>query len=158
LADVRDLDGCELEHSNNGQRFEKLASLPGNGGLNYSYLDRQLSAGSHFYRLLVKEKSGRTFYSQVVLLVVGKLQTRIIGLQQNPVRGKVTPLIVSANNQPVRASITDALGRMIFTRQTQLQTGQNQWPINLPTLASGIYFIHVRTGDGVEGTLKFVKE
>ncbi len=158
IANAKELGGFELQYSKNGAQFNKLADIASNGGLSYGYTHSQLTTGTHYYRLLVKEKSGKTSYSQVVLLTLGKVHTYVVGLKQTPVRSEVVPIIYSASNQIVRATITDVLGRQLVSQKGDLQTGSNQWRINTQNLAQGVYFISIFTNDGVKETIQFIKE
>ncbi len=158
ITSVQGLTSFEVQHSTDGRNYSKLDEIQDNNGTTYTYLHPNLAPGIHYYRLLVKEKTGKTFYSQVVLLGVGKVPTRIVGLTQTVVKNELKPIIFSSSNQRTEAIITDALGRRVISRQTQLQNGQNQWQINTHTLAAGFYFITILTSDGTKQTLRFVKE
>lgn len=159
ITAASDLTAFELQHSVDGRHYNKLTELPNNNSTSYSYLHQQLTAGTHYYRLLVKESNGKTFYSQAVLIIVaGKARTHIIGLKQTNVSGEVMPMVFSALNQRVETFISDALGRKISKQKNQLQTGQNSWPINTQNLAKGVYFITIVTSDGEKETLRFIKE
>ncbi|CAN5384987.1 hypothetical protein BH10BAC3_BH10BAC3_09840 [soil metagenome] len=158
VADSKDLDGFELEYSRDGRRYENLVAIKSNSGTSYSFLHAALPAGANYYRLLVKDKNGKTFYSQVVLLNVGKLHTYLVGVTPTIVSGELIPVIFSAKNQPVQAMITDVLGRRISNEKSILQAGGNQWRINTQSLAKGMYFITLLTEDGLKETRKFLKE
>ncbi|CAN5384728.1 hypothetical protein BH10BAC3_BH10BAC3_09810 [soil metagenome] len=158
VASSNELAGFELQHSNAGRSFSKLSDIAAANQNDYSFLHKALVAGTHFYRLLVKEKNGHSFYSQVVLLTVGSIKTRIIGLANNPVTTSVTPQILSAGDQKVEAFIMDAVGKLLYRRQGRLNAGQNQWPIAVALPSKGLYFITINTADGESATLKFIKE
>jgi hypothetical protein len=158
IADAQTLDNFELQYSRDGRNFNRLATINNNGKTDYSYLHPSLPAGAHFYRLKVNDKSGSSFFSQIVMLTVGRVQTQIVGLQATVVRNTITPMIISSAEQRAGATLFDASGRTISHYETNLQAGPNRWPIQAPILANGIYFLHVRTADNVEKTLKMVKE
>ncbi len=158
VANSKDLSGFELQHSTDSRSFNKLADIASNGNTAFSFLHTKLQAGTHYYRLLIKEKNGKTSYSQTVLLTIGKVRTYIAGLKQTVVQGDLVALVYSASNQQARATITDVLGRQIVSQKTDLFTGSNQWKFNSQALAKGMYFINIITNDGVKGTLRFLKE
>lgn len=158
VADAKDLAGFVLEYSTNGLQYKKLADVAPDGGLDYGYMHRLLPPGTHYYRLLVKEKDGNTYYSGIVTLTVGQLQTQIIGLSSTIAKNKVGVNILSAKSQTAEARITDVLGRWLSTHKTSLQKGINQWQVPTQVLANGMYFVSVITDDGVKATLQFVKE
>lgn len=158
LADAKDLEGFDLEYSRDGRSYRKLATIKSNGGTAYSYLHTNLPAGAHYYRLLVKDKNGKTFYSQVVLLRLGELHTYLVGLTPTVVSSQLLPVVFSAREQPVEALITDVLGRRIGSEKSLLQAGTNQLRISAQSLARGMYFISLFTPDGLKETRKFIKE
>ncbi len=158
VANAEGLSGFELQHSSDGIYYNSIADINNNTGNNYSYLHQQLTPGLHYYRLVIKEKNGKTVYSAVVTISLGKVNTRIIGLKQTIVKNEVVPLIKSASSQPVNATITDALGRTILSAAGQLQKGENQWSVNAGIITPGCYFIVIVTADGEKKTMKFIKQ
>jgi hypothetical protein len=158
IDNARDLDGFELEYSTDGHSYKKLADVQASVSTTYSFLHKQLPAGANYYRLLVRDKKGKTYYSQVVLLNVGKLHTYLVGLTPTVVSGELIPVVYSANKQTIHGIITDVLGRRILSYKTQLEPGSNQWRINTSTLAKGMYFISLFTDDGFKETKRFLKE
>jgi hypothetical protein len=158
VANLADLKGFELQYSTDGRSFEKLAGIAASASDAYGYTHDAVKTCANFYRLKVNDKNGSSFYSEVVVLHVGAIKTQIIGLKNNPVVNEITPVILSAAGQQAKATITDALGRLIASQQTTLVPGQNQWRINAALVPlPGLYFITIQTADGVRATLKFVK-
>jgi hypothetical protein len=157
VADDKDLRYFELEHSTDGVRFAKLATVS-SAGTQYQHLHRKLSAGRHFYRLRVNEKSGNAWYSKVVMLVVGNSATYITGLQRTIVSNEVSAIIWSAQSQKAEAIITDVQGRIMDRYATTLAQGTNNWPMRINLSANGIYYLTVHTTDGVRQTIKFMKQ
>ncbi len=157
IANVVDLEGFELQCSKDGQQFIRLADVTANGGFSYTYSHNQLSPGNWYYRLLIKERNGATTVSNVVILTIGNVRTSVNGLKQTVVINELGIFIFSATNQPVKASVTDILGRKLLSQIGMLQVGNNHWSIGLQSLANGMYFISIFTNDGVDQTLRFVK-
>lgn len=87
-----------------------------------------------------------------------KLHTYLVGLSPTVVTGQLMPVIFSAEKQNAEAIITDVLGRRIMNSKTILEAGSNQWQINTSTLARGMYFLSLFTGDGLKETKRFLKE
>ena len=86
------------------------------------------------------------------------MQTRIVGVMQNPVKDKMQVQIVSASQQQGHAILSDIQGRVLAQQNTSLSNGLNHWSIPVSYLAPGAYFLRVSTADGVWKTLRFVKE
>jgi autotransporter-associated beta strand protein len=157
IDNARDLDGFELEYSTDGHSYKKLADVQASVSTTYSFLHKQLPAGANYYRLLVRDKKGKTYYSQVVLLNVGKLHTYLVGLTPTVV-SELIPVVYSPNKQTIHGIITDVLGRRILSNKAQLEPGSNQWRINTSTLARGMYFISLFTDDGFKDSKRFLKD
>lgn len=158
IADAKNLAGFEIQHSRDGNTFTGLAFLPSGGGTIYGYLHKMIPFGTHYYRLLVKETNGNSFFSQILQLVVNKPATQIMGLANTVVKTDAMVKILSSANQPAYAAIKDLLGRTIHQQVLQLKAGLNQLPVAAGKLAAGMYFITIVTGDKATETLKFVKE
>lgn len=158
VADDGTLASFELQHSNDGNHFALLSPMASNGGSKYSYLHRGLQAGIHYYRLQLKGKDGKTSYSAVKTLAIGQQASFVKGLRQTVVGGEVRPIVFSASNQTVKVMLYDAAGRLLASRQTGLQKGLNEWAIATSSLASGVYFVHIATTDGVSASLRFLKK
>lgn len=157
VAGTKDLEGFELQHSPDGRNFTKLAYIGAGVSGSYQYPDQDAGGGDNFYRLLVYEKSGGSFYSNIVLITLGSGKTRIIRLLDNPVETYITPIISSASVQPVEAVISDAVGRQLLVENSKLAAGENRWKIPAGALPHGVFFINIRTGDGARATFRFIR-
>ncbi|CAN5613741.1 hypothetical protein BH10BAC3_BH10BAC3_14220 [soil metagenome] len=159
IADSKDLGAFELQHSPDGSSFTALASIAGkNGTKQYGYQHQSLSAGSHYYRLLVKEKSGKTFYSKTVLVMAGKDMTVIMGLQPTIVQSETFVKIHSVKSQTVHAELLDMAGRKMGIYKTNLVAGENKFSISVGLLAKGVYTLQVQTEDGIHANFRFMKD
>jgi hypothetical protein len=149
LADDKDLGYIEVQHSTDGQRFARLATL--RRGEAMRYLHRRLPAGAHYYRLLMVENSGKQSYSRTEVLQVGSPRTIITGLLQNPVQGTEALVgIHSAAAQSVDATVYDMSGRLLLRHKGTLAPGANTLRVPVLLLAQGLYRLQLRTADGVE--------
>jgi hypothetical protein len=149
LADDKDLNYIEVQHSTDGQRFTRLATL--RRGEAMRYLHRRLPAGAHYYRLLMVENSGKQTYSRTEVLQVGSPRTMITGLLQNPVQGTEAQVgILSAAAQSVEATVYDMGGRLLLRHRGSLLPGANTLRVPMLLLPQGLYRLQLRTADGVE--------
>jgi hypothetical protein len=157
LADAKDLESFDLEYSRDGHHYERLATIQSNGGNKYDYLHVSLPAGANYYRLLVRDKSGKAFYSQVVLL---NADTKTFLVEPGPtvISNLLSPVIFSANNQAIQVMIVDVTGRKISNEKLMLQAGTNRLSVHTHPLAKGMYFMELVTVDGMKETRKFIKE
>jgi hypothetical protein len=159
IADSKDVAGFEIEHSRDGRSYSTLTvAKPTGGQTAYTYVHNALAAGSHYYRLLVKDKNGTSFYSKTVLLVANKNITVIKGLKPTMVTSQTSLSIKSAQPQQMFATLFDAAGRTVAQYKANLVTGENNYMINAIMLAKGQYNLFVQTEDGITANLRFVKE
>ncbi|HSC54202.1 MAG TPA: hypothetical protein VLC98_11290 [Phnomibacter sp.] len=152
----KELLSFEIQHSDNGIHFSKIGQVKPLGTA-YSFVHPHLLPGKHFYRLLVKGSSVQ-FFSKVEVLVAGNANTFIAGLQSTVIRQQVVANIWSSAPQTVVAIITDMAGRMYRKQNSTLIQGQNQLAVPVHSLAKGIYHITILTKDGVQQTLRWLKE
>jgi hypothetical protein len=153
----KDLRFFELQHSINGQQYTTIGQMAPSG-LSYAYTHILPQSGRHFYRLYVHEKNGRSYYSKIVTVVYGNAGTYINGLQSTVVKSQLTAMIWSAGIQTADAALYNNAGQLLSRYPTQLAPGQNQIRIPVQNIPTGIYFLRLQTADGVQKTLRWLKE
>lgn len=153
----KDVQHFELQHSTNGTAFTTVHTLLPAGNT-YSSTHLVSMPGRHFYRLKVKEKNGRSFYSKVVVLVAGNSATFISGMQSTVVSQQAVVNLWSQQNQAAQTSLYDASGKLLAQQQQQVLRGDNQLKVAAQQLPQGIYFLQVQTADGVRQTLRWLKQ
>ncbi|CAN5383712.1 hypothetical protein BH10BAC3_BH10BAC3_09740 [soil metagenome] len=159
FAPGNDMVSTELHHGTNGQQFVKLVNLAAVAGINnYNYIHANLQSGPHYYRLLIKDKAGKTTYSATILLVTGKNITVIKGIRPTLVQNETFVDIHSAKIQTLHAIVFDIGGRSVAEYRGSLQQGENTYRIPTTVLAKGLYTVQVKTADGVMANLRFLKE
>ncbi|MES2645345.1 MAG: PKD-like domain-containing protein [Bacteroidota bacterium] len=159
IAGNTDLDIFELQHSSTDGVFKKLAMVKGKDKeTRYNFLHRSMSPGENYYRLLVREKTGKSFYSKTILLNAGKDKTEIVGLQPTAVVNETFIKVISVATQQARADVFDITGRRVGSYKTNLAPGSNKFLVTASHLAKGIYTVQVETSDGVKANLRFMKE
>jgi len=152
-----DLLGFELERSQNGRDFSRIASMNQIEKL-YSYLDKNIPEGKNLYRLKILEKDGTFYHSQQVVVNRGAVPSYVIGMMQNPVTTTANLSVYSAGNQRVQANIIDMHGKRLSTVQMTMKPGTNQIGSNVLGLAAGMYFMVIEAEDGLKQAVKFMKQ
>jgi len=153
-------DFFTLEHSLDGQDFERLTSINGAGDsdtpIDYDYLHVSPAKGLNYYRLKQTDYDGSFTYSDIISLEnKGALS---LNVYPNPLKGSVLTLSVdAANDFNGQVNILDVSGKMIQTISTSIAEGENTIKLNVADLAQGIYFINViQNGQSIE-SIRFVK-
>ena len=153
IDDPADLHYNTVEHSTDGIKFAEIATiLP--AGNNYTFYHPDLSAGSHYYRIKLKEKNGEIHRTPTKRLTVSGNAAQILTAAPNPLsHGK--PLTVSlwlANNEQAQLALFDAAGRKIWQQQLAGFGSMQQRSIPAQLLASGTYRLVLLSNSQVRDT------
>ncbi len=152
-------DFFEIEKSTNGITFQVMKKISGAGNSsifrNYRFVDA-LPNRQNYYRLKQTDFDGQFTYSDVVFVASNCIQKENIGvvtLFPNPAKGPEVNLRFNANDvEESQFFLTDLYGQILFERQMNIEKGMNNIPVDIQTLPTGTYFIHVG-----KKTSKFVK-
>ena len=153
VAGEENVSHYEVERSEDGRNFTRIATIARNGKDTYSYTDVNTS-NTVYYRIRNINNDGNFKYSPVARIANGRtaimlkafplpVQDRLT-LQHSTISGKALVKISTADGRVVR-TIVPAPGSM--------QTG-----IDMAGLQKGIYIINFDEGDGNLQTLKIVKQ
>jgi aminopeptidase N len=86
------------------------------------------------------------------IVATNELQNEIgtLKIQPNPVRGNLAQLsIVSNASGKALITVQNAEAKTVYAQNETLVTGENQFELQLPLLASGVYQVQVQTQSGV---------
>jgi hypothetical protein len=142
----------EIERSNNGSSFGKIATKNATGGLNrldYSLMDFNVTAPVTYYRLKIVDKDGSFAYSRVVA-ISNNMSFSIIGVQPNPFEDRFSVIHYTSKPQTVKAELVDGTGRVVNVQTISSSQGLNTIRFdNLNKMASGVYVVRLITEDAV---------
>lgn len=131
-----------IERSADGKVFTTIGSVTPKGSYSeYFFTDRYPVSGNNFYRLQLLDADGSTEYSKVIR--IGNECTASIFLYPNPAHDLV--YIMGLKKEQVNIRIYSQEGRLLLE-----QVYDNNTPLKLNRLASGIYNIHIDNGATVE--------
>lgn len=142
----------EVERSQNGVDFEKIANIKGQNNYSqskqYSFLDKKPYENQNYYRLRQTDTDGRFDYSNIV--VVSKEATIPIGISPNPIDEF---LKINTFNQKIQhLTILNANGQII----QHFENLEND-EINVQFLEKGMYFLEVKMEHQQKEIRKFIK-
>ncbi len=126
--------------------FQVLGYIPPGGwsqsGAAYSFSDAALLPnGTYRYRIRATDKQGREYLSPEVSVAIE--DTKGILLLPNPAPGGRLNIFSEAPMEWLR--VIDALGRVVYAAKP----GSTQFLLNLPFLASGVYYVQAGMETGV---------
>jgi hypothetical protein len=135
-----------IEYSIDGRNYTRvgqvIASRNISGG-NYSFHHSVVTAGNAFYRLAIEEDNGQINFSPVVKVSGSEGKIKIY---PTIVRDGIINIV---SNRPVeKIQVTNNIGSKVFEKNLKTLSGTTA--IVLPSLAKGIYWVQVITGNNVE--------
>ncbi len=150
-----------LQRSANGTDFTAIQTLQVNQNgciLPFAYTDNSPLIGINYYRLKVKDESGRVSYSQVVAILNKNDRFELMSVNPNPVKTNTVLKVVSGDNSMLQLLVSDIAGKQIFKQNVNLVSGMNIIPLNVSHLAAGTYQVTIYAADAETKTIRFVKE
>ena len=134
----------EVEWSDDGLHFNKIAKLPAAGNsthdLHYSYLHKLPIDGNNYYRLKMIDIDGRFTYSPVIKINIALTETKIV-IFPNPVTDFLQLQVQAVKNETIVFHLHSSDGKLIASKNFTLTKGSNLLSWNMQQLASGNYFI-----------------
>jgi SdrD B-like domain/Secretion system C-terminal sorting domain len=138
----------EVERSYNNTSFEKVQtvySLVQNGeNGSYRIVDNgvQMSAATVVYRIKIVDRDGRTGYSRIASLRLGKVSDIVFG--PNPFTDYLTINYPATANSMVSLAILDMTGKKLLTKEFTVSRGTSSLTVNnLGSLAKGTYVVQL---------------
>ncbi len=157
--------GFEIQRSIDGNKFEKINFVKGNGTTNViknyeciDHLDHKLQTqNSIFYRLKQIDFDGKFEYSKIISVTKNQTNLNTITVHPNPFVNNVSISFTSENAGKGTVELTDITGRKISTKEIEVTKGENsfEWN-NVSSFQNGIYFISVNV-NGKISTHKVLK-
>jgi hypothetical protein len=147
----------EIEKSADGMIFSKAAILTSmnDGNKSYSWLDKNVAVGYHYYRVKIVDVQGQISFTEIVKVMVGEGVDEI-AVYPNPIVNEV--INIQLTNQPkgqYQIRLVNPLGQVLITKDF-IHTGGSanetiKWNRDF---AKGIYQLEIsRPG----GELKVIK-
>lgn len=152
--------GFEIQRSQSGYAWERIGFVAGHGTTteikNYSYEDKNLSAGKYSYRLKQIDFDGSFDYSKVVEVEVGApTKNELSQNYPNPFNPTTRIQYQVSSGANVSLKVFDILGNEVTTLVNEYKPAGNyevefQSSVGSLQLASGIYFYQLKAGNYVE--------
>ena len=136
----------EVEHSIDGLNFAKIATVKATGNstnkVDYTYTDKNVTNGKHYYRLKTVDIDNSFAQSIVILLNRDANGTLLTTVAPNPFAERLMVSYQSANNTVVNFKLYDAAGKLVKQLDAKVLKGSNMIQIDgLNTLQPGSYIL-----------------
>lgn len=138
-----------LERSNNGLDFSSIATIEKQNSPNYTYHDKNLKTGNYQYRIVIRKNDNSVLYSAALSLNVVCNKNNAIILSPNPAKDYIN---IQTTEIIRKVNIYTTAGQKVVTLLNPEKV------ININSLSTGLYFIHVTDVNGATEVLKFIKE
>jgi Secretion system C-terminal sorting domain len=155
-------DHFDVQKSTNGRDFTSTGIVIASGKAGsdtYSYIDAEPAApGKIIYRLRVFQKSGKSYYSNLLLLQNKEDIKKPLAIINNPVNDRLTLSFQAGGSGQMEVKIIDMMGRLMLQEKTNI--GKGTTLLSFPTNSnykSGVYVVDLFDGTK-HYTDKFVKQ
>jgi len=147
----------EVERSQNGTDFVKVAEVSANGLVAYSATDNNPSFGYNYYRLVTIDNDGsRRVYAQIQTVKVSSLSVENVKIYPNPVKGNTINVALNSN----------AIGKYSYKLVNTAGAVVEQGSVNyngadsisiVSNVSAGMYVLYLENGNSTIKT-KLVKQ
>jgi hypothetical protein len=142
----------DLEKSNDGSLFSIVATVNGYNNPEsennfYTYTDPSPLTGKTYYRLKIRNNSGETVYSKIILLSETTDPFSFVTVI-NPFDNKLVFEVNSIQSGMANVILTDLLGRKVREKSFAIVAGVNRLVLeNTGQFANGVYFLRLQISD-----------
>jgi hypothetical protein len=143
----------EVQRSNNGIDFEKIAELSAIGHSTrteyYDYLDTEVNTQDNYYRLKQIDLDGTFEYSEIILIKVNCFDQSVkdVNIYPNPLfyNNEINVTFNSiVTDQEVEVKIYDARGVIVLLQKISVNEGYNAISLSIGELPAANYFLNIR--------------
>jgi parallel beta-helix repeat protein len=145
-----------VERSTNGRDFIAIGMVASNNqaGENvYTLVDNNPAAGVNYYRLAMVDNDNSKTYSRLVSVNMNSRQSFRVETAVVNTRG-ISVNINSERRQMLTVVAVDAAGRVVMSKQVQLQQGTNTISTDITSIPKMVYYIKMFTDE--EAVIKTV--
>jgi hypothetical protein len=144
--------GFEIQRKTNGE-YERIGFIEGNGTTselqNYTFRDKNVNAGSYYYRLKQMDFDGTFEYSGEITVEVSQPADYFLSQNYpNPFNPSTTISYAIAEDIDVFLKVFDVLGNEVATLVNENQpAGTYDVSFNAGDLSSGVYYYTLQAGE-----------
>jgi hypothetical protein len=149
----------EVLKSVDGRNFSTLKSLNATSNTaDYNTTDNNLGVGATYYKLKMTDQNGSISYSNVAVVYNKHNGFEITSMIPTLVNSTANINIATNVKKQASLIVIDAQGKTIYNQSVFLQSGNNNYNLNLSNLAKGTYYIYAVAKDGKSNVTDFVKQ
>jgi hypothetical protein len=151
-ATEANLDHYVIEKSGNGNNFESKATVVGVGTTSslstYSWFDASPSNGANFYRVKAVDKDGKTMYSSIMRVNIGKVASTLI-ISPNPVVNNQLNIQLNDMTKGVYSlNLYNMTGQKVYSQDIKCEEGSSTVSMKIPaSVKGGTYNVQLSNGE-----------
>ncbi|WP_222933172.1 T9SS type A sorting domain-containing protein [Fulvivirga aurantia] len=140
-------DYIEIEHSWDGEEFEKIGEVKAAGNsekkIDYQFLHKDVAYGMHYYRLKTVDLDASFEYSWVESVFNKSSNFDIINIYPIPVKENANLHFSCDNAGNTCVLLINTWGVVVASKDYETQIGTNQVSIDCSNFTTGVYFVVV---------------
>ncbi|MDE3250412.1 MAG: T9SS type A sorting domain-containing protein [Bacteroidota bacterium] len=158
IAHAEDCVSFQPERSVDGRQYSALARIAVDPlSLMYRFTDTVQPGKEYYYRITGVNKSGETYYSNILRVPGMKSDIDKFILYPSPARSAILLEWQSRVGKKLTVLVTDMQGRTASRMEVLNTAGTNQRVVPLAGLPAGIYQLHLVDPSGIRRSKLFVK-
>ncbi|HNG07228.1 MAG TPA: T9SS type A sorting domain-containing protein, partial [Saprospiraceae bacterium] len=122
----------------------------------YRILDKKPEIGMNYYQIKAYAANGLYTISETRSVLVNDTDNRNVVVYPNPASDYITIEPLESDLGATEIQLTDVAGRVL--KSYKLSAGFKQFDVDVSSLASGVYFINVKTEGKRPFTYKVIKQ
>ncbi len=157
-----DNDYFEIYRSFNGEDFEKIGIVDGNGTststIDYSFIDNDVRTGNVYYYLRQYDFNGSSNLSKTIALNRAINQTGFLSAYPNPTESSIyIEINNSSSSTNTTLEIINALGNTV-RKMSISKEGYQKINFDLSDLAQGVYFVKYTNDSKTQHSSRIIKK
>lgn len=144
----------DIEKSPDGILFSSIGTINSYNNFSseenhYSYTDPSLLSGKTYYRIIMRNVSGKSIYSRTIQLSPGAGSLSFVTVI-NPFNSRLEFSVTANNENRVEAVLIEQSGKTIIQKTFVLSSGINSLALdNTGQLSSGVYYLRLQSGGNI---------
>ncbi|MBO9198747.1 MULTISPECIES: T9SS type A sorting domain-containing protein [Niastella] len=148
----------DVQRSADGVHFVTIGRVEGERDKTaYNFTDNVPGTGIVYYRLLMMDLQNEMVASSIRSVVLNS--NNLAQLRPSATAGTITKVYIQSSKQTVASLyVTDIAGRIHLRQSVSVNKGENLLPLWIGDLGKGVYYVHVKSGDGNSQVLTLMKQ
>lgn len=144
----------DIERSQNGSVFTKIATVKGNNNSNtvsnYSVYDTKPLNGVNYYRIRQVDNDGKVTTSAIKSINISGQQVTVKAYP-NPTHGDINFELQNNNGGAITATLINVAGKVVHEEVIQTNSSVSNYKLNLTSkLPAGVYVLQLKGGSVAE--------